>query len=91
MTRPDSSFSLRASNLTNQSQQPQTQFQRRRNTSNQHRCLRRLQVAQGNWLSGRLSNFAYLMELNSAAGRTYNDLMQYPIFPWVIRVRYSVS
>lgn len=24
------------------------------------------------------------MHLNTLAGRTYNDLMQYPIFPWVI-------
>ncbi|CAL8082864.1 unnamed protein product [Calicophoron daubneyi] len=47
--------------------------------------LRRLQAAQRLWLDGQLSNFAYLMELNSGAGRTYNDLMQYPIFPWTIR------
>jgi hypothetical protein len=33
---------------------------------------------------GRLSNFKYLMELNSLAGRTPNDLMQYPIFPWIL-------
>ncbi len=24
------------------------------------------------------------MELNSLAGRTSNDLMQYPIFPWIL-------
>jgi hypothetical protein len=24
------------------------------------------------------------MELNSLAGRTPNDLMQYPIFPWIL-------
>ncbi|TPP61474.1 Lysosomal-trafficking regulator [Fasciola gigantica] len=77
------------SNFTDQShQQQKIRFQQppqHRNTSNQRRCLRRLQIAQWNWLAGRLSNFAYLMELNNAAGRTYNDLMQYPIFPWVIR------
>lgn len=33
---------------------------------------------------GELSNFEYLMHLNTLAGRTYNDLMQYPIFPWVL-------
>ncbi len=31
-----------------------------------------------------MSNFQYLMHLNTLAGRSYNDLMQYPIFPWVI-------
>uniref|UniRef100_A0A4W6C754 WDFY family member 4 n=1 Tax=Lates calcarifer TaxID=8187 RepID=A0A4W6C754_LATCA len=29
-------------------------------------------------------NFEYLMHLNTIAGRTYNDLMQYPVFPWVL-------
>jgi Beige/BEACH domain len=24
------------------------------------------------------------MELNSLAGRTPNDLMQYPVFPWIL-------
>lgn len=31
-----------------------------------------------------MSNFEYLMKLNMAAGRTYNDIQQYPVFPWVI-------
>lgn len=25
------------------------------------------------------------MALNTLAGRTYNDLTQYPVFPWVLR------
>lgn len=33
---------------------------------------------------GEISNFQYLMHLNTLAGRSYNDLMQYPIFPWVL-------
>ncbi|XP_066548903.1 WD repeat- and FYVE domain-containing protein 4 [Amia ocellicauda] len=36
------------------------------------------------WQKGEISNFEYLMHLNTLAGRTYNDLMQYPIFPWII-------
>jgi hypothetical protein len=36
------------------------------------------------WIKGEMSNFAYLMLLNTMAGRTFNDLTQYPIFPWVI-------
>lgn len=31
-----------------------------------------------------MSNFEYLMHLNTLAGRTYNDYMQYPVFPWVL-------
>lgn len=37
------------------------------------------------WQNRQISNFEYLMHLNTLAGRTYNDLCQYPIFPWVIR------
>lgn len=33
---------------------------------------------------GEISNFEYLMYLNTLAGRTYNDLMQYPVFPWIL-------
>ncbi len=36
------------------------------------------------WESGELSNFQYLMYLNTMAGRSYNDLNQYPVFPWVL-------
>ena len=34
------------------------------------------------WVRGEISNFQYLMSLNTLAGRSYNDLMQYPVFPW---------
>ena len=37
------------------------------------------------WKNREISNFEYLMSLNTYAGRTYNDLTQYPIFPWVIQ------
>lgn len=36
------------------------------------------------WQRGEISNFEYLMHLNTLAGRTYNDLMQYPVFPWIL-------
>jgi WD40 repeat protein len=36
------------------------------------------------WQSREISNFDYLMHLNVIAGRTFNDLSQYPVFPWVI-------
>ncbi|VDM14916.1 unnamed protein product [Wuchereria bancrofti] len=37
------------------------------------------------WVRGEISNFQYLMHLNTLAGRSYNDLSQYPIFPWILR------
>ena len=36
------------------------------------------------WVRRDVCNFDYLMRLNELAGRTYNDLNQYPIFPWVL-------
>ncbi|KAI8824082.1 uncharacterized protein EV422DRAFT_305900 [Fimicolochytrium jonesii] len=37
------------------------------------------------WIKREISNFEYLMWLNTVSGRTYNDLTQYPVFPWVLR------
>lgn len=36
------------------------------------------------WKRREISNFEYLMGLNTISGRTYNDLTQYPVFPWVL-------
>ncbi|XP_074485536.1 lipopolysaccharide-responsive and beige-like anchor protein isoform X6 [Sebastes fasciatus] len=36
------------------------------------------------WQRREISNFDYLIFLNTVSGRTYNDLNQYPVFPWVI-------
>ena len=36
------------------------------------------------WVENRITNYEYLTELNKIAGRSYNDLMQYPVFPWII-------
>ena len=36
------------------------------------------------WVKGRVSNFDYLLSLNCLAGRSFNDLCQYPVMPWVL-------
>lgn len=36
------------------------------------------------WVNREISNFDYLMHLNTIAGRSYMDLAQYPIFPWIL-------
>jgi hypothetical protein len=36
------------------------------------------------WRKRLISNFEYLTRLNTIAGRSYNDISQYPVFPWVI-------
>lgn len=36
------------------------------------------------WQKRKISNFEYIMALNHMAGRTFNDITQYPVFPWVL-------
>jgi hypothetical protein len=36
------------------------------------------------WQRHEITNFEYLMHLNTIAGRSYNDLTQYPVFPWIL-------
>jgi hypothetical protein len=36
------------------------------------------------WLNREMSNYEYLMHINTCSGRTYNDINQYPVFPWII-------
>ena len=43
-----------------------------------------LSVMVTRWRNGEVSNFDYLMYLNVMAGRSMNDLSQYPVFPWVL-------
>ena len=31
-----------------------------------------------------MTNFQYIIHLNKMAGRTFNDLMQYPVFPFIL-------
>uniref|UniRef100_A0A183SCZ4 DUF4704 domain-containing protein n=1 Tax=Schistocephalus solidus TaxID=70667 RepID=A0A183SCZ4_SCHSO len=43
-----------------------------------------LAESSNRWAKREISNFEYLMRLNTIAGRTYNDLSQYPVFPWIL-------
>nr|KAG5690779.1 hypothetical protein BaRGS_015306 [Batillaria attramentaria] len=42
------------------------------------------------WQRREISNFDYIMYLNTIAGRSYNDLNQYHVFPWVL-VNYDME
>ena len=37
------------------------------------------------WVKGAISNFEYLMHINKLAGRSFNDLTQYPVLPYVLQ------
>ena len=42
------------------------------------------------WLEERLNTYEYLLFLNKYSSRTFNDVNQYPIFPWIIK-KYQVN
>ena len=36
------------------------------------------------WIDKEISNWEYLQWLNDIAGRSYSDITQYPVLPWVV-------
>ena len=36
------------------------------------------------WSRWKINNFSFLMWMNFFANRSYNDISQYPIFPWIL-------
>jgi len=43
-----------------------------------------IENATRRWIRREISNFDYIMILNEAAGRTYHDITQFPVFPWIV-------
>jgi len=77
---PQSEIAWRYETLKSADDEPQTFGARFASVFNQSPSL----AATKKWQKGEMSNFHYLMLINTLAGRTYNDLTQYPVFPWVI-------
>lgn len=42
-----------------------------------------LDVITKMWMNGYLSNYDYLIYLNRFSSRSFNDISQYPVFPWI--------
>ncbi|KAM9318975.1 WD repeat-containing protein 81 [Pholidichthys leucotaenia] len=47
-------------------------------------CFDDLKTLVLDWVHGHVSNFRYLMELNSLAGRREGDPNYHPVLPWVV-------
>ena len=43
-----------------------------------------LEQATEKWSNGFIDTYSYIMILNTLSGRTFNDLAQYPVFPWIL-------
>lgn len=82
----NSEISWRVESLRNPEEAPQTlgsRFASAFSSVSSHPVTKR-------WVKGEISNFHYLMFVNTLAGRSFNDLTQYPVFPWVI-AKYDVE
>ena len=55
-------------------------FSKRINIKNEDFLLSKIE----NWCNYKISNFDLLLWLNTLSNRTFNDISQYPIFPWII-------
>ena len=44
-----------------------------------------IKMLMNEWQEGQLTTYEYLLFLNKYATRTYNDVNQYPVFPWIIK------
>ena len=53
------------------------------NEQNEYKILEEKGITK-KWENNLISNYQYLLYLNKYSGRTFNDINQYPIFPWVI-------
>jgi factor associated with neutral sphingomyelinase activation len=54
-------------------------------TSNAPKILEmHLDVITKMWMNGYLSNYDYLIYLNRFSSRSFNDISQYPVFPWIV-------
>jgi factor associated with neutral sphingomyelinase activation len=54
-------------------------------TSNAPKILEmHLDVITKMWMNGYLANYDYLIYLNRFSSRSFNDISQYPVFPWIV-------
>ena len=45
---------------------------------------RKARELSSQWQANKIDNYHYLVALNGLAGRSYSDLTQYPVMPWVL-------
>ena len=50
-----------------------------------------LEQAIEKWSNGFVNTYSYVMILNTLSGRTYNNLAQYPVYPWILKDYFSTE
>ena len=55
-------------------------------TSNQKKSIKRIKISQKIelWKEWKMTNYEFLMWMNIYGNRSFNDISQYPVFPWIL-------
>ena len=55
-------------------------------TSNLKKAVKRIKISQKIelWKEWKMSNYEFLMWMNIYGNRSFNDISQYPVFPWIL-------
>ena len=56
----------------------------KKENENEKRKAIKLSKTINDWTKWKINNFSFLMWLNFFANRSYNDISQYPVFPWIL-------
>ena len=52
--------------------------------SNKQELITKIEDYQKQWLNNQISTYEYMLHINKYASRSYKDVNQYPVFPWVL-------
>ena len=52
--------------------------------SEEKKNIKKISKTIKEWSKWKINNFSFLMWMNFFSNRSYNDISQYPIFPWII-------
>ena len=55
-------------------------------TSDTKKAIKRIKISQKieSWKEWKLTNYEFLMWMNIYGNRSFNDISQYPVFPWIL-------
>ena len=55
-------------------------------TSNTKKTVKRIKISQKieQWKEWKMTNYEFLMWMNIYGNRSFNDISQYPVFPWIL-------
>ena len=56
----------------------------KKDKSEKKKTVKKLSKKIKEWATWKINNFSFIMWMNFFSNRSYNDISQYPIFPWIL-------